>query len=123
MMTIPTIIPALTITFLAVFFWLLRRTVKRNLLNQNSLLMWFGVCLFLLGMAVLPSEVIAVSKRLGFETAANALFFLAIGFLMFLNLLQSLEISRLNGMLVRLVQHVAMEEGRPTQDPKPAGPE
>lgn len=109
-MAVPFVVPVLTLLFLLAFLWLLRRTVKRNLLNQNSLLMWFAVCLLLVSMVFSPDLVMRLSRRLGFETAANALFFLAIGFLMFLNLLQSLEISRLNGMLVRLVQHVAMAE-------------
>ncbi len=114
-MAVPFVVPMLTLVFLVAFLWLLRRTVKRNLLNQNSLLMWFAVCLFLVSMVFSPDVVITFSQRLGFETTANALFFLAIGFLMFLNLLQSLEISRLNGMLVRLVQHVAMAERNQTR--------
>ena len=109
-MSVPVLIPLATAVFLLAFGWLLRRTVKQNLMNQNSLLMWFAVTGLLLVMMVFPREVIRLSVWMGFETAANAVFFFAIGFLMFLNLLQSLEICRINAKLVRLIQHVAIEQ-------------
>ena len=109
MSEIPFSVLGFTMVFVACHLWLLRRTVQRNLLTQNSLLFWFAVALALFLMALFPAPMIRLTSWLGFEIAANGVFFLAIGFLMFLNLLQSLEISRLNRMILSLTQAYSLK--------------
>ena len=93
--------------------WLaiLRGAVKQNLLSHNSMLFWFAISLFLLGAALFPDPLVAITHFLGFEVASNGVFFLAIGLLLYLELLQSAEISRLKAMLLQLTQDVAIHRG------------
>ena len=90
------------------YVYLLRAAVKRHLLSHNSFLMWFAVALVLLFTAVFPTPVIALTRLFGFQVPSNGVFFLAIGFLMVLNLLQSIEISKQKAMILKITQDYAL---------------
>ena len=107
-----------TLVMLATYITILRMAVKRNFLSHNAFLFWFAMALMLFCMALYPTPIIELTMFLGFEVAANGVFFLAIGFLMMLNLLLSIELSKQKAMLLKMVQEHALDEAAKRTAPR-----
>jgi hypothetical protein len=99
--------------------------VRRRRLLERYALLWLGAAVIILGLAAWSSGLQRLAHALGILSAPNALFFVALGFIVLLLLHFSAAVSRLNDQSKVLAQRLALMEQRmrqleadPLQDPR-----
>jgi hypothetical protein len=99
--------------------------VRRRRLLERYALLWLGAAVVILALAAWSSALARLAHALGILSAPNALFFVALGFVVLLLLHFSAAVSRLNDQSKVLAQRLALMEQRmrrletdPLQDPR-----
>lgn len=93
---------------------------KRN--NERNTVLWLAGLLLTFGLSAYPSTLNRLSRWLGVDYPPSLLFLVAIIFLLFIVLNQSIQISTLNVMVKEIGQEMALLkvsvlEGREAIDP------
>ena len=86
--------------------------VRRRALMERYALLWLLASLVILGLAIWDEALGVIARQLGILSAPNALFFVAIGFVLLLLLHFSAAMSRLTDQSKVLAQRHAMLEER-----------
>jgi hypothetical protein len=86
--------------------------VRRRALMERYALLWLFSSLVILGLAIWDEALGMIARQLGILSAPNALFFVAIGFVLLLLLHFSAAMSRLTDQSKVLAQQHAMLEER-----------
>jgi hypothetical protein len=89
--------------------------VRRRRLLERYALLWLGAALVILGLAAWSQALSRLARALGILSAPNALFFVAVGFIVLLLLHFSAAVSRLNDQSKVLAQRLALMEQRMRQ--------
>jgi hypothetical protein len=89
--------------------------VRRRRLLERYALLWLGAALVILGLAAWSQALSRLAHALGILSAPNALFFVAVGFIVMLLLHFSAAVSRLNDQSKVLAQRLALMEQRMRQ--------
>src|SRR4051794_11316421 len=89
--------------------------VRRRRLLERYALLWLGAALVILGLAAWSQALSRLAQALGILSAPNALFFVAVGFIVLLLLHFSAAVSRLNDQSKVLAQRLALMEQRMRQ--------
>jgi hypothetical protein len=86
--------------------------VRRRSLMERYALLWLFSSLVILGLAVWQEALTVLARQLGIVSAPNALFFVALAFILFLLLHFSAAMSRLTDQSKVLAQRQAILEQR-----------
>jgi hypothetical protein len=86
--------------------------VRRRALMERYALLWLLSSLVILGLAVWQGALTLITRQLGIASGPNALFFVAIGFILLLLLHFSAALSRLSDQTKVLAQQHALLEAR-----------
>jgi hypothetical protein len=86
--------------------------VRRRALMERYALLWVFASVVILGLAIWDEALGAMARELGIVSAPNALFFVAVGFILLLLLHFSAAMSRLTDQAKVLAQRHAMLEER-----------
>jgi hypothetical protein len=86
--------------------------VRRRALMERYALLWILSSLVILGLAVFDDALAVMARQLGIVSAPNALFFVAVAFILLLLLHFSAAMSRLSDQSKVLAQHQAILEQR-----------
>jgi|GraSoiStandDraft_4_1057263.scaffolds.fasta_scaffold327221_2 hypothetical protein len=86
--------------------------VRRRALMERYALLWLASSLVILVLAVWSDALTVLARQLGILSAPNALFFVALGFVLFLLLHFSAAMSRLTDQSKVLAQRQAILEQR-----------
>jgi hypothetical protein len=86
--------------------------VRRRALMERYALLWLFSSLVILGLAVWTDALNALARQMGIVSAPNALFFVAVGFILLLLLHFSAAMSRLTDQSKVLAQKLAILEER-----------
>jgi hypothetical protein len=84
--------------------------VRRRALMERYALLWLLSSVVILGLAVWDNALTTLARQIGIVSAPNALFFVAVGFILLLLLHFSAAVSRLTDQSKVLAQHQAMLE-------------
>ncbi len=84
--------------------------VRRRALMERYALLWILSSLVILGLAVFDNALAVMARQLGIVSAPNALFFVAVAFILLLLLHFSAAMSRLSDQSKVLAQHQAILE-------------
>jgi hypothetical protein len=84
--------------------------VRRRALMERYALLWLLASMVILGLAVWEDALNTIARQIGIVSAPNALFFVAVGFILILLLHFSAAVSRLTDQSKVLAQHQAMLE-------------
>jgi hypothetical protein len=86
--------------------------VRRRALMERYALLWLGSSVVILGLAVWQDALSVLARQLGILSAPNALFFVALAFILLLLLHFSAAMSRLTDQSKVLAQRQAILEQR-----------
>jgi hypothetical protein len=86
--------------------------VRRRALMERYALLWLASSLVILGLAVWKDALTVLTRQLGIVSGPNALFFVAIAFILLLLLHFSAALSRLSDQTKVLAQRHAILEAR-----------
>ena len=86
--------------------------VRRRALMERYALLWLFSSLVILGLAVWDDALTVLARQVGIVSAPNALFFVAVGFILLLLLHFSAAMSRLSDQSKVLAQRHALLERR-----------
>jgi hypothetical protein len=86
--------------------------VRRRRLLERYALLWLGAAVVMLGLAGWSNALERLAQALGIIDAPNALFFVALGFIVVLLLHFSVAVSRLSDQTKVLAQRLALMEHR-----------
>jgi hypothetical protein len=97
--------------------------VRRRRLMERYALLWMFSALVILALAVWQGALNRLAELMGIYSAPNALFFIAVGFVLLLLLHFSAAMSRLSDQSKVLAQRQAILEQRlrEVEEPQPAG--
>lgn len=95
--------------------------VRRRRLMERYALLWLLSAIVLLALAVWRSALASISHAMGVIYPPNALFFVAIGFIILLLLHFSSAVSRLSDQSETLAQRQALLDERLRRQEKPTG--
>jgi hypothetical protein len=84
--------------------------VRRRALMERYALLWLLSSVVIFGLAVWENALTTLARQIGIVSAPNALFFVAVGFILLLLLHFSAAVSRLTDQSKVLAQHQAMLE-------------
>jgi hypothetical protein len=84
--------------------------VRRRALMERYALLWLLSSVVILGLAIWEDGLNTLARQVGIVSAPNALFFVAVGFILLLLLHFSAAVSRLSDQSKVLAQHQAMLE-------------
>ena len=104
------------LSFLAVTFHLTRR----RLISERVSVVWLGISLGLLVLALFPEPAFTVAEALGFKVTSNAILTFAVLLLLAFNLFVTTRLSVLDQRVRRLAQDQALatlETRRPAERP------
>lgn len=82
--------------------------IRRMEMRVKYALIWIGLSIILLALAIFPSTLMTLAHFLGISSDANALFMFAIGFLYILSFSFSIMFSRNSKRITKLIQHIAI---------------
>ena len=91
---------------------LILELVRRRHLNERYALLWLFSALVILVLAVWEGLLASIASLLGIAYPPNALFLIAVGFILLLLLSMSTALSRLQGQTRILAQRLAILEAR-----------
>ena len=91
---------------------LILELVRRRRLNERYALLWLFSALIILILAVWEGLLARIASLLGIAYPPNALFLIAVGFILLLLLSMSTSLSRLQGQTRVLAQRLAILEAR-----------
>ena len=91
---------------------LILELVRRRRLNERYALLWLFSALIILVLAVWEGLLARLASLLGIAYPPNALFLIAVGFILLLLLSMSIALSRLQGQTRILAQRLAILEAR-----------
>ena len=94
----------------AVLLFVVLEMVRRRRLLERYALLWMGAAAVVLGLACWSSALERLAKALGIIDPPNALFFVALGFIVVLLLHFSAAVSRLSDQSKVLAQRLAIME-------------
>ena len=94
----------------AVLLFVVLEMVRRRRLLERYALLWMGAAAVVLGLACWSNALERLAKALGIIEAPNALFFVALGFIVVLLLHFSAAVSRLSDQSKVLAQRLAIME-------------
>jgi len=94
----------------AVLLFVVLEMVRRRRLLERYALLWLGAAAVVLGLACWSNALERLAKALGIIEAPNALFFVALGFIVVLLLHFSAAVSRLSDQSKVLAQRLAIME-------------
>jgi hypothetical protein len=100
------------ITGAAALLLVVLELVRRRALMERYALLWLFSSIVILGLAIWDQALGTIARQLGILSAPNALFFVAIGFILLLLLHFSAAMSRLTDQAKVLAQRHAMLEER-----------
>jgi hypothetical protein len=103
------------LSFLAVTFHLTRR----RLISERVSVVWLGISLGLLVLALFPEPAFTVAEALGFKVTSNAILTFAVLLLLAFNLFVTTRLSVLDQRVRRLAQDQALAT---VESPRPAEP-
>lgn len=86
--------------------------VRKRRLREEFSVIWMLTAILIMGFAIWQFPLILVRRIVGTEIAVNALFLLAIIFLIIINVYLSMKVSDLTTRNIRLAQKVALLEER-----------
>jgi hypothetical protein len=86
--------------------------VRRRALMERYALLWLFASVVILALAIWDGALTALARELGIQSAPNALFFVALGFILLLLLHFSAAMSRLTDQSKVLAQRQAILEQR-----------
>ena len=86
--------------------------VRRRSLMERYALLWMASSIIILGLAIWQDALNVIARNLGIVSAPNALFFVALAFVLFLLLHFSAAMSRLTDQSKVLAQRQAILEQR-----------
>jgi len=86
--------------------------VRRRSLMERYALLWMAASTIILGLAIWQDALNVIARNLGIVSAPNALFFVALGFILLLLLHFSAAMSRLTDQSKVLAQKQALLEQR-----------
>jgi hypothetical protein len=86
--------------------------VRRRSLMERYALLWLASSIIILGLAIWQDALNVIARNLGIVSAPNALFFVALGFILLLLLHFSAAMSRLTDQSKVLAQKQALLEQR-----------
>ena len=86
--------------------------VRRRALMERYALLWMAASTIILGLAIWQDALNVIARNLGIVSAPNALFFVALGFILLLLLHFSAAMSRLTDQSKVLAQKQALLEQR-----------
>lgn len=86
--------------------------VRRRALMERYALLWLLCSLVILGLAIWQDALTVIARQMGILSAPNALFFVAVGFILLLLLHFSAAMSRLTDQSKVLAQRQALLEQR-----------
>jgi len=89
--------------------------VRRRALMERYALLWLLCSTMILGLAIWQDALNVIARQLGIVSAPNALFFVAVGFILLLLLHFSAAMSRLTDQSKVLAQRQAILEQRLTE--------
>jgi hypothetical protein len=96
-------------------FLLVLELVRRRALMERYALLWLLSSVVILGLAVWTEALSAIARQMGIVSAPNALFLVAVGFILLLLLHFSAAMSRLSDQSKVLAQRQAILEHRLTE--------
>lgn len=91
---------------------LILELVRRRRLNERYALLWLFSALIILVLAVWEGLLAGIASLMGIAYPPNALFLIAVGFILLLLLSMSTALSRLQGQVRILAQRLAILEAR-----------
>ena len=91
---------------------LILELVRRRRLNERYALLWLFSALIILVLAIWEGLLARIASLLGIAYPPNALFLIAVGFILLLLLSMSTALSRLQGQSRVLAQRLAILEAR-----------
>ena len=94
--------------------------VRRRALMERYALLWLLSSLVILGLAVWDDALTVIARQMGIVSAPNALFFVAVAFILLLLLHFSAAMSRLADQSKVLAQRQAILEQRLTELARPS---
>jgi hypothetical protein len=86
--------------------------VRRRALMERYALLWLLCAIVILGLAIWDNALNTIAQAMGIKSAPNALFFVAVGFILLLLLHFSAAVSRLSDQSKVLAQRQAILEQR-----------
>ena len=86
--------------------------VRRRRLNERYALLWLFSALIILGLAIWEGLLEQIASLIGVAYPPNALFLVAVGFILLLLLSMSIALSRLQAQARILAQRLAILESR-----------
>jgi hypothetical protein len=95
-----------------------RLVMRRRLLVKYAAL-WLAVAVALVILVLVPGVLEFVSRTLGFEVAANMLFFTGFGLLLFVTLQMSVELTKVEAQIQRLAEELAIAQSSSTDGDEP----
>jgi hypothetical protein len=95
--------------------FLVLELVRRRALMERYALLWLLSSLVILALAIWTDALNAIARQMGIVSAPNALFFVAVGFILLLLLHFSAAMSRLSDQSKVLAQRQAILEHRLTE--------
>ena len=96
---------ALALAFLIYIF----RTVRKNRLQMRFSVIWIGLALAMMVMALCPGLIFALTALVGMEVPANLLYLGAIFLLLVLSFSHTVQLSAQSERLKSLVQQISLE--------------
>jgi hypothetical protein len=100
------------ITGAVVLLLVVLELVRRRALMERYALLWLLCSVVVLGLAIWQDALFTLANAMGFQAAPNALFFVAVGFILLLLLHFSAAMSRLTDQSKVLAQRQALLEQR-----------
>jgi len=94
----------------AVLLFVVLEMVRRRRLLERYALLWLGAAIVILALAAWSQALARLAHALGILSAPNALFFVAVGFIVLLLLHFSAAVSRLSDQSKVLAQRLAIME-------------
>lgn len=97
---------------IVLFFLVVIYLLKKNCLALRYTLLWLGMACVLLVLVLFPQLLNLIKNALGFESGMNALYVIAIGFVIILLMALTSIVSHQGDRMKELVQENAMLEKR-----------
>lgn len=100
------------------FFGVVLRCVKQNTFRPRYAVLWLGMSLFLLSVAVLePFYKWVATSAIGIIDARHIIYIVLIGFLLIYNLYMTAMMSRMANQIQHLITNVAILQSEKTAPP------
>ena len=98
------------LTILLFFLLMFMFLVRNRKLELRYSIIWFMILIMLFMLAIFPSVLETISKKIGIEVPSNALFMIAFFLMIAIMVFLTVSVSELNCKLKKLIQELAIAD-------------